>query len=109
MKFDDISKILENHEKRILALEGGSNKNQVDKILPDQEFSGMMGGIRFLISENFFTTPRSLKEITEKLKENGYHYDRSVVQKTVAGYFMKRDKILTRFKEGKHWKYVIKK
>ncbi len=111
MDLKNLELLLKNHDERIAALE---KKLKIDKVIPEpkdqtSDYTGLVGGVRYLIDENFFNTPRKLREIFDKLKANGYHYDKSAVQKTISSYFMKRDKILTRFKEENVWKYVIKK
>jgi len=111
MDLKNVELLLKNHEERIALLEKTLKR---DKTIPEakdknSDYSGLVGGVRYLIDEKFFRTPRKFGEIVNKLKENGYHYDNSAVQKTVASYFMKRDRILTRFKEENVWKYVIKK
>jgi hypothetical protein len=111
MDLKNVELLLKNHEERIVALEktlkldNGISENRDQS--PD--YTGLVGGVRYLIDEKFFNTPKKFGEIFDKLKENGYHYDKGAVQKTVSSYFMKRDKILTRFKEENAWKYVIKK
>lgn len=111
MDLKNLETMLKNHEERIVALEKSlkpTKEHSKTKDLP-RDYSGLVGGVRYLIDEKFFNTPRKLGEIIDKLKENGYFHDSGAVHRTVAVYFVKRDKILTRFKEGKVWKYVIKK
>jgi hypothetical protein len=72
-------------------------------------YSGLNGGIQMLIDEQYFDTPRSGAEVIQKLKEKGYHYGSAAVLKALANYFMKRDRKLGRLKEGKIWKYAIRK
>lgn len=106
-EINEIGKILRNHEKRISELEKAIF---VKKAKPKvQNFKGLSGGIRFLIAKEFLNTPKSVKEIQEELGKEGYHYPYSSVNKLLQVNFMKRQKILTRIKENKVWKYVIKK
>lgn len=111
MDLKKIELLLKNHEERLVSLERALKHDTEisEKIDQASDYTGLVGGVRYLIDEKFFNTPRKFGEIVDKLKESGYHYDKSAVQKTVSSYFMKRDKILTRFKEEKAWKYVIKK
>ena len=111
MNLIKIEQLLKNHEERLSALENKLEITKTNSVGENKspDFSGLSGGIRYLITDGFFDSPRSLREIFDKLKENAYYYDKSAVQKTVAIYFMKRDKILTRFKVENAWKYVIKK
>ena len=106
IELDEIKKILENHETRLAALENDPEKT---KKSTETAYSGLNGGINLLISEGFFGSLKPLAEVTEKLKEKGYHYGKGAVSKALANYFMKRDRLLTRAKEGKFWKYVVRK
>jgi len=111
MDLKNLELMLKNHEERIDALEK-SLKPKADLSKKEdlsRDYNGLVGGIRYLIDDKFFNTPRKLGETIDKLKENGYFHESGAVHRTVAVYFVKRDKILTRFKEGKVWKYVIKK
>ena len=72
-------------------------------------FSGLAGGIRFLIKNDFFNEPKTLKEVINELKREGYHRSISGVASTLSVTFTANQKILTRIKEEKTWKYVIRK
>jgi hypothetical protein len=105
---DKIEKIIQDHEKRISELE---KRVFVEKIKPKekQEFEGLSGGIEFLISKGFLDAPKSVKEIQEELKKEGYHYPYSSINKLLSVNFMAKQKRLTRISEGKVWKYVLRK
>ena len=74
-----------------------------------EDFSGLAGGIRFLIKNGFFNEPKTLKEVIDELKREGYHRSISGVASTLSVTFTANQKILTRIKEEKTWKYVIRK
>ena len=74
-----------------------------------ENFSGLAGGIRFLIKNEFFNEPKTLKEVIDELKREGYHRSTSGVASTLSVTFTASQKILTRIKEGKTWKYVMRK
>lgn len=106
-KISEIEKIIENHEKRISELEKAIF---VKKVKPKvEELKGLSGGIRVLISKGFLNSPKSVKEILEELKKGGYYYPRKSVNKLLSVDFSTKRRILTRIKENKVWKYVLKK
>jgi len=105
---EEVKKIMQNHEKRISKLEKAIF---VEKAKPkgQQEFKGLSGGIGYLISKGFLGTPKSVKEVQEELRKEGYHYPYDSVSKLLSVDFMTKQKILTRIKEHNLWKYVIRK
>jgi len=108
---NETKQILDDHERRIRALEGiskseskggkkqGSNKN----------YTGLAGGIRLLIDESFLNQPKFLGEISTELKRQGYHYSVKSISKALLVDFMKKWQLITRLKENKNWKYVLRK
>ena len=66
-----------------------------------------------LVEQNFFDTPKTVKEIEEKLKEEVKFHDTRVIDRTIRETFVKSKKLLKRIKntgEGKaRWLYVIRK
>lgn len=72
---------------------------------------GATGGLRLLIDEGYFDSPKQLPEIIDKLREEGRHYSQATVSMGLLN--LVRERILTRFKEKKGkieiWKYVIRK
>lgn len=107
-EIEEIKKMIENHEKRVSALEEAIF---VQKFEPKKkpEFKGLSGGIQHLISKGFLNTPKSVKEIQEELRKEGYHYPYESVNKILYVNFMTKQKLLTRIKENDVWKYVIRK
>ncbi|KKL67195.1 hypothetical protein LCGC14_2137410 [marine sediment metagenome] len=61
--------------------------------------SGPKGGILLLISKNFFTTQRTVDEVLETLKKNGYHYHKDVAR-TALTRLSNKSGPLTAFKDG---------
>jgi hypothetical protein len=103
-RFELIEKRLDILEtKKINHLEETDNKKG------EQNFSGLAGGIRMLIENGFLNSPKNFKEIKEELKREGYHYSDAGIISTLTETFIKSKKILTRIKEDKFWKYVIRK
>jgi len=107
-EIEKVRKIVQDHEKRISELEKAL---LVEKVKPKgkQEFKGLSGGIEYLTSKGFLNTPKSVKEIQEELKKEGYHYRYESVSKLLSVNFMAKRKILTRIKENNVWKYVVRK
>jgi len=107
-KIGKIEKMVRDHEKRISELEKAVFVERVEtKRKP--EFKGLSGGIEYLISKSFLDIPKSVKEVQEELKKEGYHYSYESVDKLLRIDFMTKRKILTRIKEDRVWKYVIRK
>jgi len=84
-------------EKRLEAVEGRLGPIKNIKLERKEEFkedfSGLAGGIRLLIKSSFL----------------GYHYSDAGIISTLTETFIKNKKTLTRIKENKLWKYVIRK
>lgn len=74
-----------------------------------QDFKGLIGGIRLLISNGFLDSPKNVKEIREELKREGYHYSYQSVDKILRVDFLAKRRILTRIKDNNIWKYVLRK
>ena len=100
-------------EKRLEAVEGRLGPIKNIKLERKEEFkedfSGLAGGIRLLIKSSFLNSPKGFKEIKEELKREGYHYSDAGIISTLTETFIKNKKTLTRIKENKLWKYVIRK
>lgn len=107
MNDEEIRKRFEKIERRLDLLEGVDKK--IKKNLGKKNYKGLAGGIRFLIDNIFFDSPKSLKEIIDELKREGYHYSKSGVASTLSTTFVKSQRILNRIKEDKSWKYAIRK
>lgn len=104
---EETKRILDDHEKRIKALEGTSSKSKRQEGTKD--YKGLAGGIRLLIDEGFLNQPKFLGEISAELKRQGYHYSVKSISKALLVDFMKKWQKITRLKENKNWKYVLRK
>lgn len=104
-EFEKIWKEIEGIKEKI----GTGNTSNIKTKKKSSNYSGLTGGIRFLIDNNFYNTPKSVKEIFNELKREGYHYSYESVDKLLRVDFHKNNKILNRFKEDKVWKYAIRK
>ena len=102
-KIEDIDARLKKIETMLFS------NNKFQSIKGKENFSGLAGGIRFLIKNGFFNEPKTLKEVIDELKREGYHRSISGVASTLSVTFTANQKILTRINEGKLWKYVIRK
>jgi hypothetical protein len=102
-----IIKILQDHEKRIKVLEGNPPKqnDQTSK----KNYTGLAGGIRFLIDNKFLNIPKTANEVMSELKREGYHHSLAPISKMLSINFTKNKKILNRIKEDDIWKYVLRK
>lgn len=67
-----IIKRLDRLEKYVFRskLKQQPQKNEEHK----SDFSGLTGGLRFLISHGFFKTKKNLSDIRTELEKHGYHY-----------------------------------
>ncbi len=106
-KIGELEKALKELEKRISKLEKAIFTEKVKPVTG--EFKGLSGGIRFLISTGFLNSPKSVREVREELKREGYHYSYDSVDKLLRVDFMAKQKILTRIREDGVWKYVVRK
>jgi len=74
-------------------------------------FSGPSGGIRLLLEEGFFKEPKTLPQVYERLRQEGFNYRRQVV--SVALLRLVRDRTMVRIPtsgEGKEkWTYAERK
>ena len=75
----------------------------------EKEFTSLSGGVRKLIHEGFFDTPKSLKEIMDEMRRQMYYYSEPAVNTALTRDFMKGKGILTRIGKRGQWKYVLKK
>lgn len=69
----EIKKILENHEKRITALEGRKTSKPDTKTKNWYKPGSTIEKIISLIEDGFFNTPRTISEIISELKTKDYH------------------------------------
>ena len=100
---------LDEHERRLKILEEVKSVKKIEKKEANNKYEGLVGGIRYLIDHDFFKTPKSIDEIFNELTKEHYIYPKNSVGKIISVNFMKKEKILNRLKEGKLWKYAIRK
>lgn len=99
---------LDNLEARVSSLE--KSRLTLEKTpTVKKEFTGLSGGIRKLIQESFFDTPKSLKQIMDEMRRQMYYYSEPAVNTAVTRDFMKRKGLLTRIGKRGQWKYVLRK
>ncbi len=97
-------------ENRLNLLEGKYNSEPVpEKTESKKDYSGLAGGIRLIVDNGFLNLPKNFKEIREELKREGYHYSNVGIMSTLSETFVKNKRVLTRIKEEKMWKYVLRK
>jgi hypothetical protein len=102
---EEIRKILENHEKRISVLEQIlKEKTEMPKEVK-VEYTGIAKRILELRDrDDFFKTPKTVKDVQLKLKANGFYYMPDRV--AMALLRLVRKKELRRILEGKKFAYV---
>lgn len=91
--------------ERLLSTKKSSSMKPVKK----EKYVGLVGGIQLLIDNKFFTNPKSLNEISKELKTNTYHYSLASISKILAKDFVRKKHSLNRIREGKLYRYVIRK
>lgn len=75
---------LEDHEKRIHALEGGTIRSRKESrrassVQTREDYSGATGGIRFLIKNGLFKMKTKQKDIRKELADKSYHYSSQAI------------------------------
>jgi hypothetical protein len=118
-KTDDskIIKILESIEQRLLKIERIVAEDNLEKssvkpksvAIKSKSYEGLSGGIQLLIDNNFFSKPKSMREVFEELKREGYFYSLQSVDTTLRKVFVMNRKKVARIMDGKIWKYAIRK
>ena len=70
---------------------------------------GATGGLRVLVGEGYFDSPRQLPGIIERLKQEGRHYSSAAISMALLN--LVKERVLTRFRDkgDKKWEYVIRK
>jgi len=105
----EVRKELDKIWKEIEELKKGYIKDKNKKKIEGVSFKGLSGGINFLINNSFLDKLRSVDEIWNELKREGYHYPKTSVSKILNVDFVNKKKILNRLKENKVWKYALRK
>ncbi len=105
----EIKRILQDHEERLEKLELLPSSFKATSQIPAKKFEGLIGGINFLMEQNFFTGLKSADKIWTELKREGYVYPKKSVMKILNVDFVNKKKILNRIKENDVWKYCLRK
>jgi hypothetical protein len=74
-------------------------------VKPAKKYEGLAGGIRRLLDKGFFETPKTLNEVIDELKREGYKLSVSGVASTLSVTFTHKQRSLTRIKDKEGWKY----
>ncbi|MHA1657851.1 MAG: hypothetical protein ACTSUT_01850 [Promethearchaeota archaeon] len=102
---------LENRMQNIGNTKKGITKN--GKKRKDKSVTGVGKDVLELMNDNFFKTPKTVREVCEKLKEEIKFHDQRIVDTTIRKTFVKNKKLLKRIpntEKGKaKWLYVIRK
>ena len=97
---------LSSEDEQNTKIKIGSNKKK------RQSTKGIGKDIQDLVSSGFFNTPKTIQEISKKLKEEVKFHDDRVIDATVRKGFVSNKKVLKRIpasKKGKaRWEYVIR-
>lgn len=104
-------------EKRFAELEGRITKIErtVFDIKESKEqqtsnnYSGLYGGIFMLTENQFFNTPRSVREVNKELEGKGYFYSVKSIEKALRVDFLTKKKLLSRIRVDGIWKYAVRK
>lgn len=105
-----IKVMLDDHETRLRKLEKKQPSLEAKKTkLITKDYSGLSGGIRLLIKNGFFKSPKSANEIKNELKREGYQNKIAPISKALSVNFTKKQKILSRIRDGNIWKYILRK
>ena len=98
---DKMIKQLTSRIERLERAVFGSGKKAVKKVETAPSFRGATGGVRLLISKNFFAGKRTLAEVRDALEENGYHYSRQAVQMALSGLSARKGPLVPLEKGGR--------
>jgi hypothetical protein len=105
-----IIKILQDHEKRLTALEGKKADRATPRTNAWYKPGSTIEKIISLTEEGFFNTPRTISEIISELKTKDYHLkapDLTLpLRKIVRKELLKRTKRNADGSPSKHWLYI---
>lgn len=90
-----------------IDLANKTSKSTEIKIPEEKSYSGLKGGIEFLIDKKSLNELKTAKEVLEELKKENYFHSKESVDKRLR--FLVTKKVLTRIKENKVWKYGVRK
>ena len=106
MPEDHLQEIIERLDRLEKAVFGSQKKHVADT--KERGFTGPTGGVRLLVSQNFFKTKRTLGDVRKALAKNDYHYGAAQVQ-TALNRLSTRSGPLAASKEGGNKLYVKRK
>lgn len=92
----------------IRKLEGKHIQKSKQNSLKSKNLSGISKDVNELIENDFFNTPKSIKEVISELKRRGFFGQRQRVDSIIRNSFFKSKKLLDRVND-KGWKYFKKK
>ncbi len=76
---------------------------------PNKKYNGLAGGIRLLFDDGFFDSPKTLNEVINELKREGYKLSKSGVASTLSTTFTHKQRVLSRIKDKEGWRYEKRK
>jgi len=103
-EYTELKQKLMEHENRLNKIEQ-SLKEPARITKPAKKYEGLAGGIRLLLDNNFFDTPKMLNDVIDELKREGYKLSKSGVASTLSATFTNKQKLLTRTREKEGWSY----
>jgi len=78
---DDLLRRVEVLERAVLGTATAKVKKPKARApVSTANFDGATGGVRFLISKNFFSARRVFSEIEKGLQDDSYHYSKQAIQ-----------------------------
>ena len=97
-------KAIKGLEVRVARLEEAVfvKKAKPDPDKKSEKFSGATGGVRFLISKEFFKEKRKLGEVWDALTKNGYHWSRQAVDMALKGLSSRRGPLVLLKESGRN-------
>lgn len=94
--------------KGLLAQLDFSEQSLSSSVTDDtQNFDGCMGGLQLLLSEGYFSEPRSRQEVIDKLVEKGRYYTPQLVSVNLKSLY--KQKTLVQIGKKGSYKFVIRK
>jgi len=97
-------------EKLEQAVFWGKGKKAFDKKSTPKiaRFTGIAGGVKLLLAQNFFNHKRTLSDVREELSKHGYHSSIQAVQNAISRAAKPGGPLIT-FKEGGKKVYAKRK
>jgi len=106
----EIKRILDDHEKRLRALEGKEVNSSVKKKKTWYKPGSTIEKIVILINEGFFDSPHTITEIISELKTRDYHLKSSdltlPLRKIIRKGLLRRTKKKADSTTSKNWLYL---